>query len=912
MLEQNKSCLLPWGPYSKKYMGLSRVMAESRIPGARFDLAVHPTYANSAVPVPNVCVPSGYHPWDADADGTCYTYRYELIWKDQLYTELSFFQMTPDTWGIRAEYVNHTDLPQNCLLNFFSAIEYPSQYVWEIDLPEKNDFWDARNYHAFSFAKPKPWNHLTPDGYHRGEIKVPEFTEERGLGALSSDQPFGSLAGDSVIYRRKLQKGYTDALLTIRYRTVSDQSDVTFASTYGPLLLKGTRIPDTVTLSLGRLEKGDFLFQMTAQGTEENGVELDFFCITEREEAGKIFVRQRPLDCMPQIRKTISQDCGRTIRYQYANGEKPIYLSVFWDRIRDRELASGCLEDALSTRLSNSDETYDDLTKSFSGSFSRRHSDDGFYHNQVLEAIFVPPQSTCEIYAAIGTGPIPGRTEIERCWRERQCRRISDDGIQSAGKPFAFSVRLLKAVLFSNVVYPIERHGQPVIHYTPGKRWDSLYTWDSGFIGIGMSEYSAERAEYIMDLYLSEEENPDFAFLFHGSMVPTQFFLWHVLFQKTFGKDREALKRYYPMFRRYYRYFAGKTEGSTTARYQSGILTPYDYFYNAGGMDDYPAQVALHRQKLENQAAPVCTSAFLVRIAKIMKMAARYCGQEEDIPEYDEDIRHVSEALLKYAWDEESGYFGYVLHDNEGNARSILRTPEGENYNKGNDGVTPLIAGIGTESQTRRMLEHLRSEQELWSPAGVSSVDMSASYYYDNGYWNGSVWFPYQYMLWKSMLDLGEGDLAYAIVQRALEVWKKETEFSYNTFEMIQIKTGRGGWYHQFGGLSAPICSFFGAYFKKGTVTAGFDTWVEDVIIEEGTGCMNITYRQESGKNGILLAVLEEAESYEVWLDGQKLCCQEHVKGTLEIPLTLAQGKILIRPLEKNDGFRGKGERENE
>ena len=29
-----------WGPYSKKYMGLSRVMKESAIPGARFDLVI--------------------------------------------------------------------------------------------------------------------------------------------------------------------------------------------------------------------------------------------------------------------------------------------------------------------------------------------------------------------------------------------------------------------------------------------------------------------------------------------------------------------------------------------------------------------------------------------------------------------------------------------------------------------------------------------------------------------------------------------------------------------------------------------------------------------------------------------------------------------------------------------------------
>lgn len=95
--------------------------------------------------------------------------------------------------------------------------------------------------------------------------------------------------------------------------------------------------------------------------------------------------------------------------------------------------------------------------------------------------------------------------------------------------PFAFVVRLMKSAIFSNVVYPICRHGCQIIHYTPGKRWDSLYTWDSGMIGIGMLEYSTQKAEYVLDTYLSEKDNQDFAFLFHGSMVPTQFYLFYEL-----------------------------------------------------------------------------------------------------------------------------------------------------------------------------------------------------------------------------------------------------------------------------------------------------------------------------------------------------------------------------------------------
>ena len=110
MREENKQMIPLWGPYSKKYMGISRIMRESRIPGARWDL-------NSAVSVPNVTVPSDYHPWNCDNEGKYFRYRYELLWKDMLYADVDFFSIEDETWGIRVSYQNNTDRNQNCLLN---------------------------------------------------------------------------------------------------------------------------------------------------------------------------------------------------------------------------------------------------------------------------------------------------------------------------------------------------------------------------------------------------------------------------------------------------------------------------------------------------------------------------------------------------------------------------------------------------------------------------------------------------------------------------------------------------------------------------------------------------------------------------------------------------------------------------
>mgnify|MGYP001452931855 CR=1 FL=1 len=55
----------------------------------------------------------------------------------------------------------------------------------------------------------------------------------------------------------------------------------------------------------------------------------------------------------------------------------------------------------------------------------------------------------------------------------------------------------------------------------------------------------------------------------------------------------------------------------------SGLLRTWDYFYNSGGWDDYPPQHARGGNKL---VTPVVTSAYYLRAAKILRLAAKELG----------------------------------------------------------------------------------------------------------------------------------------------------------------------------------------------------------------------------------------------------------------------------------------------
>lgn len=217
------------------------------------------------------------------------------------------------------------------------------------------------------------------------------------------------------------------------------------------------------------------------------------------------------------------------------------------------------------------------------------------------------------------------------------------------------------------------------------------------------------------------------------------------------------------------------------------------------------------------------TTSYYLRAAKILRMQARKMGLRRDVAQYDRDIRMLTDAIQRNAWDDEAGYFGYVMHDTAGRPVSLFRYQDGSNFNKGLDGVSPFVAGICTPRQTERILENLFSPDRMWTDIGISTVDRSAPYYSEDGYWNGGVWMPHQYLIWKSLLDNDLTDEAHKVAFTALDTWNRECRASHNSFEHFIVSSGRGAGWHNFSGLSSPLVNWFYSYFRIGHAATGFD-----------------------------------------------------------------------------------------
>ena len=876
-----------WGPYSKKYFGISKIVDHKSENGVRFDLVVLPCVSNTDAKVPNVTIPVGVHPWECKSDYSYYSYRQDIEWKDVIYSDVSFSRLDDHSTLVRTEIFNNSEMMQNCLVNFFSSVQFPTVNRVTLTLPEKCDFKKALDYEAYEYNTPRPWDKETMDAMHKGEFFDDRFYLHKGLGDRDNNRyilpkysKLGEEKNDTIIYDFDLKNNYNNAVLTVRYRTTSVKAS-NFTINGKSFNFKACDDLQLAEIPLGALNGEKFTLKLISEGT--GGIEFDFFAITEAEDSKKITTAIEKNNFMPTVTCEENEN-GKTVKMKYQDISDTFVLRTFNAQTRLREIPTGCLEDVPTPRISQPDPSFDNMMETFSGEFSWKHSDEGYYQNTLVHTLYVPSHTSHIEYAIISDCETEYKTpeEYEKIYlsAKNSAEKIK---LNEAGKKYEFSNELLRAAMFQNTVYPLYHHGDFVVHHTPGKRWDSFYTWDSGFIGLEMNMYNPKIAEYILDLYLSEEDNRDYAFLLHGSPVPVHIYQYYDMLSRT--NDKTKLYAYYDRVKRFYEFLCGRADGSTTAKFKSGMTTTFEYFYNCSGMDDLPPQVETYRKKLQLLTAPCISSSQVIRCAKILSVIAEHLGKAEDSEQYRADIKRVSDGLQKYAWDEDAGYFSYVVHDENGEPKEQLRSQSGENMNKTMDGIYPLIAGITDENQTEKLLSHIQSEDEMMSKVGISAVNMKAGYYATNGYWNGNVWFSHQWFVWKTMLDLGESDFAYKIAKTALDAWKKEVEYSYYTFEMMSITTGRGGWFHNFGGLSAPVNIWANAYYNPGTFSFGFDVFCENSDFSEDFTSFNATVSHYNAKRSTVIVVMNDNYDYKVTVNGEEAEFLIREKGTLEIAI---------------------------
>lgn len=871
-----------WGPYSKQYSGITHI--EDINSGRRVDFSVIPGYYRRSYSVPNVLFESGCYPWSVNPSMTEISYRYQLEWRDRVYVDVTYHILDDNHVLVEMDCVNNTDAHQNLLLHNSASLHYADDYP-EVAIKgaEKMTCVYGVDYSSYEPVVKTHDYGLVYDGWMRGEKK--DTRSLCGYALMTAGN-----VGDFVRYDLIMPEACVEGAVAIRYRTADGKPvKVSLEGAVSKEIVLDGADEYTIVAFPCSLSKGDNVLKITA--LSEGSLWIDSVVASDAETVGNVSVENAPLKYRPKV--DIKEN-NYVVKYDTQDS----YYGVAWNwpMSEVRQFENSELDIFMRRTVHRHPPKY------FPGDKKGHHTD------AFLRPIFLAPSSDTTLFSLIVNGDEEFVKKELKAFNTEPDKFISKVAVKNndadylpEAEPYKFGQQIFQATLMTNVVYPVYTQRQYIRHFTPGKNWNSLYTWDLGFISWAFNDIDPVKAFETIRAY-TMEEGAQSAFLHHGTPLPIQFFAFSDLVTKK-GSD-DMIRFMYPRLKKYYEYIVGK-EGTSSTMMPSGLVRTWDYFYNSGGWDDYPPQHELRTERhLYHHVAPMVSTSYYIRAAKILRMLARHMGLKADEKEYDKDIKKLSSAVLDNAWDEESGYFGYVMHDSQGKPSGIYRYGDGSNFNKGLDGVAPLSAGICPDDKRERLIANIFSPEKMWTPIGISTVDRSASYYSVDGYWNGSVWMPHQLVLWKTMLDYNLPERATQIAFTALDVWKKECAESYQSFEHFIIGSGRGAGWHNFSGLSSPVANWFTSYFKKGTVTTGFDAMIiagemsDDLSSYSGL----VEFEKDAcGRKVAVMACMSEKYEYKALLNGKPVDMQSPYNGVvyLSLPASLKSSKLEILPVNK-------------
>ncbi len=843
-----------FGPYNKQYYGACHIADPKK--GISFNIEMFPGFFRRSVLAGNSKSDTGIKLWGANAPLTRFVYRYELEWKDRIYCDVDY-NITDDSQAdICCRFVNNTDLPQSLDIALAVSLQLPVdmpgaeivgfQKFSKAILPENTVCIDATEHSDICCATA-----IAPDGKMLGEEVQNGAT---GLGTVIDGRHFYSpehfIKYETDVFSSKVGIRYRcdkDTALMISANGVSYNLPLTAATDfqYAVVDIDPVLIKDLVIFATGEPVCVD--------------------CICLGEDVGSVRFEPIPHDLIPE--KEMFDD-HMILRYKDA----PLPYTVKWQEgIR---LSRQCYCADIGKMLQ--------LTVNNHVTPVVRGIGEGYYEVLLSTPVYLAPGESQERHFRVFAGE-----EKTPVYHEVEHIRHTPEG-----EKYAFSQDMMRYNTLLNVVYPIYTRRQYIKHNTPGRFWNCLYAWDSGFIGMGLACSDFTRGFDCLNTYLTPVGDRHSPYIFHGSVVPTQIFLYKHLLD-TFPDKADTLKTLYPMIKQYYNFYARLEYGKE--QMSSGITKTWHLFYSSGGWDDYPPQDFLRYAAQRGEHAthqnttPVITTAYTVLISGIMKQIAGILGYDEDIAYY-EEVRERYAARIPCLWDEEVGYFSYMIHNEQGQPDAFLRYKDGTNYNMGMDGITPFIADACTETQAQRILGNIK--EGLMTDIGICVVDKRAPYYSAYGYWNGSVWMPHQWILWKALIDRGETELCLEIAQKALDVWASEVDASYNCFENFMCHNGRGSGYHHFSGLSCPVSLFYHAYYVPGTVSAGWNATVTQTDSDNAGFLRSVSVRAEKDGTGLIICVGKAATFA---INGKPVTARQMTNGTYSLTLQKGTNHISIK-----------------
>lgn len=499
--------------------------------------------------------------------------------------------------------------------------------------------------------------------------------------------------------------------------------------------------------------------------------------------------------------------------------------------------------------------------------------------------ISVPPDSEKTLSFRLSSGEPPGNS-----LKRRETVHDSSD----SSFPCATMIARLKDALLFNINYPFKVTDEYSHYFVPAKYFPLPYSWDGGFIALGLSVFAPGLARKEIE-YFFADPSLDFPMLYCGSPVPTQFYaLWH-LYQSTL--DASTLSGTYDGLLRMYNFYLGRTPGSVVNAGNDGLLSTYPYCYNLG-IDDHPIQRRAEQiQTTRGGLYSIILLAQILRAARILRNMAFLLGNHSGLQQFTEDIDLLSGIIDLRMWDEKSGLYGWLQRTSEGVGPVRLDGCDGD---RSACTFFPLFAGL--LSHRKRLLGHLMNPARFLTDYGISSVDMSAPSYNPRGYWNGGIWPVMQWYIWRGLLEAGEPATARMVADRIFSTWNRSFEEHHYLGEHFMIAPEAMNGAPNFGGLSAVLIPMHAAYYSKFEVTTPFDVIVTEKVADPVADVLSLNLRAPfltTASWTCLVNMGRGERTYRILRNGRffgKTVSDEFGHCTLRFPRPLENDFLLMEP----------------
>jgi hypothetical protein len=355
------------------------------------------------------------------------------------------------------------------------------------------------------------------------------------------------------------------------------------------------------------------------------------------------------------------------------------------------------------------------------------------------------------------------------------------------------------------------------------------------------------------------------------SLIPTSILALWELFQET--RDRDLLAKGYPSAKRRYREFveAGRVApdrslfrwSSPVARAQSQLTRPIVFVGGGNSIaPDYSAWVSLLARTME-------------RMAEVLGLAEKVTYHQE---------AEATAKALNTLWNPEKGLF---LPKMEGESLTLEESNSLTN-------LLPLLCGRDTlsEVQIQALMRHLTNPETFWSPYGLRSLSRQSSTYQPRVPGRGAVTYGLNWLLWRSLLDLGEVETAEKLAENLLGAYLKAGERLGGYPEWLNGENGMPHGARDYSGDSCLLWLLYSAYHKPGTLSVGWETPLLSHYYDPKQDLLRVAFQvPPTGGKGVILCVMARPNaSYR--LQGTK-------QGTIK---TNAKG-VLVLPIPKEAGL---------